>query len=294
MNEYHKSVLLEEAMRYLAVKPGKKYIDATLGGGGHTKEILVRGGHVLGIDVDEEALAFVKEKLKTEHSKFENFTVARGNFADIDRISRDKGFKKVSGILFDLGVSSHQVDEAERGFSFRENGPLDMRMSNKLTVKASDLINGLSKKELVTLFEKLGEEWNARPIADAIISTRRRNPIVSTKQLADIVESVTAKTGKIHPATKVFQALRIAVNDELNSLRDGLRRSVELLEDHGRIVVISFHSLEDRIVKDMFKDFSETKKGKVLTQKPLTPSEEEIQINPRSRSAKLRVFERII
>lgn len=287
-NTYHTSVLSEEVLAYLLVKPGNRYIDATFGGGGHTKAILDRGGLVLGIDTDEDAISNGKKTFKDTP----NLTLVRANYSEIDRVAREKKIKSVDGILFDLGVSSHQFDHADRGFSFRFDGPLDMRMSQKLTVTAEDLVNGLSKKELVTLFEKLGEEWNARKIADKIVTSRKKERITSTKQLATIVENVSHSHSTIHPATKIFQALRIAVNDELNTLSVALSKAVRLLGPQGRLIVISFHSLEDRIVKDAFKTFSETIGGTVITKKPLLPTENEKLENSRSRSAKMRVFEK--
>lgn len=293
-NTYHTSVMLTEALDALQIEEGKKYIDGTLGGGGHTKGILQRGGIVLGIDTDEEAIRFVKERIKTQELGEKNkLTLARGNFKELDQIAKRNGFGKVSGILFDLGVSSHQFDEAERGFSFQKVGPLDMRMSNDLSVKASDLINGLSKKELVTLFEKLGEEYRARLFADRIVKQRKRKPIVTTTDLAELIMSVVGHNGKIHPATKVFQALRIAVNDELHVLREALKKSVDLLLPKGQLVVISFHSLEDRIVKESFKKFEEKGLGTIVTSKPLIPDDEELRQNRRSRSAKMRVFQKL-
>lgn len=295
MNEtYHTSVMLSEAVDALRVEKGQKYIDATLGGGGHTDEIIRRGGIVLGIDTDKEAIAFVKGKhKKTDGKNHEQLFIYEGNFKNIAQIARKCGFEKVSGILFDLGVSSHQFDEAKRGFSFQNDGPLDMRMSDDLSVKASDLINGLSKKELVTLFEKLGEEHKARLLADRIIKARRYKPIETTTDLASVIVSAVGHNGKIHPATKVFQALRIAVNDELYVLREALKQSVDLLLPKGQLVVISFHSLEDRIIKESFKKFQEQSLGTIVTTKPLIPTEAEIEKNRRSRSAKMRVFQKL-
>ena len=296
MKNYHISVLLEETINFLNVKPGKKYIDATIGGGGHTEGILERGGKVLGLDVDQESLEWIGERFKVQSSKFkvgEDLHLARGNFKDIGMIAREEGFGTVAGIIFDLGVSSHQLDTAERGFSFAKNGPLDMRMDQKLQIKASDLINILTKGELYELFTKLGEERFARSIANCIVRARRVSPIKTTAELSAIVsEAVPIKDGKINPATRVFQALRIAVNDELNSLRETLPEAVSLLEPGGRMCVISFHSLEDRIVKNAFKSFEEQELGRVITKKPVLPGASEVEANKRSRSAKLRVFEK--
>lgn len=289
MNEYHTSVLLHEAREVLRVRTGKKYIDATLGGGGHSLEIIKHGGIVLGIDVDAEALEFVRKNFK-----FPNLTVTPGNFKDIDQIAKENEFIKVAGILFDLGVSGHQIDQEERGFSFQKDAPLDMRMDKKLSVSAKDLINALTKGELYELFTKLGEDHFAKVISDNIVSARGIKPITTTGELAKIViRSYPKGYTKIHPATKVFQALRIAVNDELHNLQQALPKAVDLLEHEGRLVVISFHSLEDRIVKNYFKDFERKNLGKNLTEKPDIPSKEEMERNKKSRSAKMRVFEKL-
>ena len=289
MNSYHTSVLLQETIEGLNVTAGKRYIDGTLGGGGHTAEILKRGGKVLGIDVDEDALDFVKNKIQSE-----NLVLAKGNFKDIDRIAKKNGFESVSGILLDIGVSGHHVDTAERGFSFQREGPLDMRMDKDLQVSAGDLINVLTKNELFELFTKLGEEPFARSIVASILNARKIKRIETTIELSDIIRKAVPFSKKgINPATKVFQALRIAVNDELNSLIEALPKAVSLLEGGGRLTVISFHSLEDRIVKRTFLEFAEKGKGRVVTKKPLIPSDVEIAANSRSRSSKLRVFEKI-
>jgi len=297
MSNYHTSVLLQESIELLAIKTGKKYIDATLGGGGHTTAILERGGEVLGIDFDQDALDWVEKKIKDQKSnlknKEKNLTLAGGNFKDIDNIARDNGFENVAGVLFDLGVSSHQFDTGTRGFSFQREALLDMRMDQELGVKASDLINILTKGELYELFHKLGEERFAYPITNSIVRARRIKRIETTTELAEIVRrAVPGHNQNINPATQVFQALRLAVNDELNNLRETLPKALEILDNRGRIVVISFHSLEDRIVKNQFREWEEKERGKIITKKPLTPSEREIGENKRSRSAKLRVFEK--
>lgn len=291
MSNYHISVLLQEAIDALQVSAGKKYIDATLGGGGHTFAIANAGGEVLGLDVDEDALEFVKKNIK---SQIPNIKLARGNFKDIDKLAKENGFVHVDGILFDLGVSSHQFDTGERGFSFRFDAPLDMRMDQTLTVQAKDLVNGLTKGELQELFTKLGEENFAKRIAEYIVKIRQTKPIQTTKELAEIAEHCYPRGyHKVHPATKIFQALRIAVNDELNSLKEALPKAMELLKPGGRLVIISFHSLEDRIVKDTLKEFVEEHLGKNITEKPIIPGETELEENQRSRSSKLRIFEKI-
>ena len=290
MSEFHTSVLLQESISFLKVRPGEKYIDATIGGGGHAFEILKRGGKVLGIDVDEEAIAYVKGKFKIG----EDLVLVKGNFRDIGEIARSHNFGTVSGIIFDLGASSYQFDQALRGFSFGKVGPLDMRMDRSLSVKAADLVNGLTKRELYELFRTLGEERYARTIADSITRARRIKPIETTSELAQIVEKAAPRKEKdrIHPATRVFQALRIVVNDERNNIRVALPGAYSLLTRQGRMVVISFHSLEDRIVKNAFKKFTEEDLGLLITKKPIIPTEAEVQDNRRARSAKLRVIER--
>lgn len=292
MDEFHKPVLLKEVIEFLNLQKDKKYIDATLGGGGDTFEILKRGGVLLGIDFDPEALEFVKRKWKIEarnwNIKEENLTLVKGNFREIGKIAKDIGFEKVSGIIFDLGVSSRHLDKAERGFSFQKSGPLDMRMDPSIRVTAKDLVNGLSKKELYELFTKLGQERRALAISDRIVRARRIKPIETTRELAEIVE----KTYGIKEEARIFQALRIAVNDEINNLKRALPEVVSLLEKNGRIIVISFHSLEDRVVKDAFREFQQKGLGEIITKKPVEPSITEKKENRRSRSAKLRVFER--
>ncbi|MBI3093087.1 MAG: 16S rRNA (cytosine(1402)-N(4))-methyltransferase RsmH [Candidatus Levybacteria bacterium] len=289
MNNFHTPVLLQEVLEFLRIEKGKKYIDATIGGGGHSFEILKRGGIVLGIDCDEEAIEYINEKIKNQKSKikyWERLALAQGNFRDIGEIARSNHFEQVSGILFDLGVSSHQLEDAKRGFSFQKEGPLDMRMNHKLSVKAADLINGLTKGELYELFSKLAEEPRALAISESIIRARRISPIKTTSELVMAIS-------KVKSLARVFQALRIAVNDELNNLRSALPQAVSLLEPGGRLAVISFHSLEDRIVKNAFLDFQNKDFGIIITKKPIVPSSLEIKMNKRSRSAKLRVLEKV-
>lgn len=308
MDFYHQSVLLNEIVKALRIQKGKKYIDATIGGGGHTFEILKRGGVVLGIDVDEEAIDYVKKEFKIQSSTLrprsgqafkideKALLVVKGNFREIDKIAHSKRFNNVCGIIFDLGFSSHQIETKERGFSYQDNCPLDMRMDQDLRVKAKDLINVLTKGELYELFFKLGEERRARAIADVIDGARRIRPIGTTEELVRLLLKVyqmknTFKNRSI-ASKKVFQALRIAVNDELNNLREALPLAISLLGKNGRLAVISFHSLEDRIVKQFYRQWQEKKYGEILTKKPLLPSEEERTMNARSRGAKLRIFEK--
>lgn len=299
INNYHTSVLPDAAIDLLQVKKNKKYIDATLGGGGHTKKILELGGTVLGIDADQDAIDYVQENLKSQVSNLK-LTVAQGNFKDIEKIAGSHGFSKVAGILYDLGVSSHQIDSKDRGFSFQKEGPLDMRMDTSIPVTAADLANLLTKDELYEIFIKFGEERRARSISSAIVSARRIKAIKTTGDLLNIIQEVYGVEGEMADkirasiAKRVFQGLRIAVNNELGSLEESLPKAVSLLEDKGRIMVISFHSLEDRIVKKSFLDFQKRGLGRVITKKPIMPSIAETNENRRSRSAKARVFERII
>lgn len=288
MNTYHKAVLLQETIDYLHILPGKNYIDATLGGGGHTGAIIEKGGRVLAIDVDEDAIRHVAGRFDVN-----KLVIAKGNFKDIDTIAREHGFTQVSGILFDLGVSSYQLDNPEKGFSFQRNGPLDMRMDNELGVQAKDLLNALGKKELSDLFFHNGEERFARAIASGIVAARKIQPIETTEELAHIIRRAYRGQGEgIDPATKAFQAIRIAVNNELGALEQALPKAVSLLVSGGRLAVISFHSLEDKIVKDYFKELEAEGKGRILTDKPIVAKAEEVDENRRSRSAKLRVFEK--
>ncbi len=295
MDDFHTPVLLKEIIENLKVKKNEEYIDATIGGGGHTVEILKRGGRVLGIDVDREAIEYVSRIWKIDSGKWKieegNLILAKGNFRDIDKIAKLQGFEKVAGIIFDLGVSSHQLEKEERGFSFQNLGPLDMRMDQDLSVRAIDLLKVLTRRQLYEIFTKFGEENQAFAISKRIDSARKIKPIETTKDLVGIIGN--SKHKGIHNATKVFQALRIAVNDELNNLKEALPKAVRLLKGNGRIEVISFHSLEDRIVKREFLNFEEKKLGKIITKKPILPSEDEIKRNARSRSAKLRIFEYI-
>lgn len=302
MAEFHKPVLLNEVIQYLAVKKDGKYIDATVGGGGHAKEVCQLGGQLLGIDFDPEALNSAREYLTTAcpsptqgRGSNASWRLVSGNFKDLKQVALASDFTKVDGILFDLGVSSHQLTSPERGFSFQSEALLDMRMDPTLSVTAADLINGLTQKELEKLFWEMSEEFYFKRLAKAIIEARRLKPIKTARELSEIIIKVLGRwKGKIHPATKVFQALRIVVNDELNNLRQALPQTLELLNDGGRLVIISFHSGEDRIVKRFFKEMEKEDKLKILTEKPIGAKEEELKLNPRSRSAKLRAAERTI
>jgi 16S rRNA (cytosine1402-N4)-methyltransferase len=292
MTGYHEPVLIKEVLDYLAVKEGSWYLDCTLGDGGHTLEILGLGGNVIGIDQDPEALKRASQRIKEAGFEEKRFKLLRGNFSKVDILVEDQRF---DGVLMDLGVSSLQLDEVERGFSFSKEALLDMRMDPDLGVRALDLVNGLNKGELLKLFEKYGEASDRR-VVEAIIRARVEGQITKTTQLAEIISQVFRRSGgkeRIHPATVYFQALRIAVNDEINSLTDGLPKVLERLNKNGNLCVISFHSLEDRVVKREFKKWQSLGFGQVITEKPLTPSDEEVGSNPRARSSKLRVFKKL-
>lgn len=298
---YHKSVLLQEVISFLDPKPWKVFIDATVGGGGHTFELLRKRSRVLGIDQDPDAIAYVQNKWDLERAKWkiaENLVLTKGNFSQIAKIAEENGFSSVDGILLDLGVSSHQLEDPQRGFSFQKEGPLDMRMDKNLNITAYDLINNFEKRRLYEIFKTYGQEELAGPIAAAVCSARQIAPIASTVQLAKIVEQVYSRCKprlsssgrKISPATKTFQALRIVINSESLNLQQCLPQTVDLLNLGGRLVVISFHSLEDGIVKRFLKT---NKKLTILTERPIGPTLKEIENNPRARSAKLRAAEKI-
>lgn len=294
MAKFHEPVLLKEVIEFLKVKRGEKYLDATLGGGGHTAAILKSGGILLGIDSDPEAIGAARSYLASAcpPGKHSSWRLVSGNFKDLYQIAKKEKFLNVSGILFDLGVSSYQLNQGERGFSFGREGPLDMRMDPNLKVTAADLVNGLNKGELNELFTKFGQEQRSRRLAEALVRARKIRPIKTTRELAAIISQVAPRKGRLHPATRVFQALRIAVNDELNNLKKVLPQAEDLLKPKGRLVVISYHSGEDRLVKTFFKAETEREHLKIITKKPVRPTEEEIESNPRSRSAKLRVAEK--
>ena len=284
--KYHTPVLLQEIITYLDPAENKKFIDATVGGGGHALSLLKRGARVLGIDRDPEAINYLKNLRSSE----QGLVLERGNFADIGKIAEQAGFDQVDGIIFDLGVSSHQLDTSRRGFSFQHDGPLDMRMDPSLGVTAKDIVNNFDKRRLNEIFKTYGQEKFSWAIAGAVCSARQIKPINSTLELVKIIEKAVPRRSKVHQATRSFQALRIVVNSELLNLEQALPQTVDLLKTGGRLVVISFHSLEDKIVKRVLK---EEKKLRVLTKTPIGPKITEIESNPRSRSAKLRVAEKI-
>ena len=298
MNEAHVPVLVEEICLWLNPVPGGIYVDCTLGAGGTALKILEKSGnnaHIIGLDRDHQALAYAKETL----NKFgESVKIYFGNFSHILDFVKEAGYEKVDGIVFDLGVSSLQLDQPERGFSFSLSGPLDMRMDQTQGTAAADLVNHLSEKELADLIFTYGEERYSRRIARAIVETRKTGRIHTTQSLVSVLERALPfayKNGRLHFATRTFQALRIRVNRELDVLEPALRDAVELLKEGGRICVVAFHSLEDRIVKHTFRSMAqgECPRISLLTKKPVLPGELEIRINPRARSAKLRVAERL-
>jgi len=305
----HIPVLLKEVIEIL--KPSKGIIvDGTLGLGGHTKEIL-KGSKVsvIGLDQDGEALELAKKNLE---NLLNRVTFVQENFSSLKKVSKSLGFYgKAKGILLDLGVSSMQLERAERGFSFQKEGPLDMRMDKRAKLTASEIINIWPKEEIISVLRELGEERFARRIVDAIVSERKKGRIKTTVELSELIKKSVPKKyafSRIHPATRTFQALRIAVNDELSNLAKTLQDVSSILSPNGKIVVISFHSLEDRIVKEYFREQSkdlinppyeriyEVERKAVVNlvnRKPISPSEEEIKENPRARSAKLRVVEKL-
>lgn len=292
---HHVSVLPDAVLDGLSPQPGGRYIDATLGGGGHAAALLEASapdGCLLGIDTDPAALAAAARRLEPFGARA---TLVRGNFRDLESLARQAGFAEVQGILMDLGVSSHQIDTAERGFSFQADAPLDMRLDPHGPTTAADLVNQTPERELADILYHYGEEHASRRIARFIAEARRSRPLERTGELAElVVRALGGRRGKIHPATRTFQALRIAVNRELESLEAVLPQAVGLLAPGGRLALISFHSLEDRIVKQFFRAQSggEQPALRLITKKPIEAGEPEVRINPRSRSAKLRVAER--
>lgn len=290
--DFHKPALLKESIKFLKVKTGNIYFDLTVGGGGLSLEILKKGGKVFALDQDPEAVDFAKKRL-TSACPSGVLKVVKANFTTLEEQVQRFELPKPAGILLDLGTSHFQIKKSGRGFTFEGEEPLDMRMDPDLAVTAADLINALSKKELYELFNKLAEEKRAFQIASHIVRARREKPIRTTKELSDLVVRVYhGRRGKLHPATKVFQALRIAVNDELNCLREVLPQALAILKSQGRLVVISFHGLEDRIVKQFFKERERKGELNILTKKPIRPTREEVLENPRARSACLRAAEK--
>ncbi len=309
MDYKHTSVLMDESIEGLNIKADRIYVDATLGGGGHTEEILKRvtKGTVIGIDQDDYAIGRATEKLKN----YNNFIAVRNNFSNIDEVLNDLNIEKIDGILFDLGVSSFQLDIPERGFSYNNDMPLDMRMDKSQTTTARHIVNGYEEHELSRILWEYGEEkWGAR-IAKFIVQEREQEFIETTGQLVSIIKKAIPKQARQeggHPAKRTFQAIRIEVNRELEILENTIKSSVERLNKGGRICVITFHSLEDRIVKNTFADLykdcicppefpkcmcDHRRKLKIITKKPITASEKELEENHRAHSAKLRIGERV-
>lgn len=319
----HVPVMLEEVLRFLQPRPGGRYVDGTLGGGGHTTALLERSapdGRVLGIDTDLRALARVRERLSS-FVKSGRLVLVHANFAELARVVAEADFVPLQGVLLDLGFSSDQMDDPERGFSFSADGPLDMRLDQSLAFSAADLVNRASEQELADIFWRYGEETRSRQIARRIVRERASKMITRTSQLAAIAAAgVPYKSGAIHPATRVFQALRIVVNRELEQLENVLPQIVDVLstktgyhtdgkEEAGRLVILAFHSLEDRIVKEFTRREAKDclcpphvpvcicghkARLRILTPKPVTPTAQEIERNPRARSAKLRAAEIIV
>ncbi len=306
----HKSVLLEETIEGLNIKPDGIYVDGTLGGGGHAYEVCCRlndKGRFIGIDQDAAAIEAAGARL----SDFgEKVTIIRSNYCNMKSELQKIGIDKVDGIVLDLGVSSYQLDTAERGFSYREDAPLDMRMDTRQTLTARDIVNDYSEMDLFRIIRDYGEDKFAKNIAKHIVMEREKGSIETTGQLTEIIrQSIPMKFQKNagHPAKRTFQAIRIECNKELEVLRDSLDDMIDMLNEDGRICIITFHSLEDRIVKGIFKKnenpctcpssfpvcvCGKVSKGRVVTKKPILPSEEELEWNSRSKSAKLRIFER--
>ena len=309
MKQLHYSVLLNECIEGLNIKENGKYVDATVGYAGHSKNILakIKKGHLFAFDEDEAAVKYSKKVLS---SIGDNFTVFRENFVNMPKVLKDSGIEKVNGILFDLGFSSPQIDDASRGFSFMLDAPLDMRMDNQNNLPAQMIVNTYSKEELIKIFYEYGEEKLSKVIAEKIVLERKSKKINTTLELVDIILSAVGANYfyKNHPERKIFQALRIEVNNELKVLEEVLPQAIDMLSSGGRMCVITFHSLEDKIVKKIFKKYSEVDeilkgvkdipkeyqpKIKIINKKPILPSEKELTENTRSHSAKLRIIERI-
>ncbi|MBI4991001.1 16S rRNA (cytosine(1402)-N(4))-methyltransferase RsmH [Candidatus Gottesmanbacteria bacterium] len=311
--KYHLPVLLPEVLNGLKIKKGERYIDATLGVGGYTFEILKWGGEVLGIDTDEDAIRYVKAKLETPKwrpnwklEEKKNLYLVHGNFADLTRIAKKFGFDKVSGILFDLGMSTYQLEHSGRGFSYMGDEPLDMRMDERQKITASDIINNYTRGELYEIFTKFAEELHSGAIAAAVLRTRTlKGRIERTKTLRAVVEEVLRQVypgirqmefEKVRNGTlaRIFQSLRISVNNEIENLKKGLVQAEKLLMQKGRLVVLSYHSLEDRVVKKILKESDQEERLRILTKRPITASYAEIKANPKARSAKLRIAEKYV
>ena len=308
----HKSVLLYETVDQLNIKPDGIYVDGTLGGGGHSYEIASRlsdKGRLIGIDQDEDAIKAASERLKPF---MDRVTIVRNNYCNMDKVLDELSIDKVDGIMLDLGVSSYQLDTAERGFTYNVDAKLDMRMDQRQEVTARDIVNDYSEYDLYRIIRDYGEDRFAKNIAKHIVKERQKKTIETAGELTDIIRAAIPMKVQVtggHPAKRTFQAIRIELNHELEVLSDHLDEMIDLLNPGGRICIITFHSLEDRIVKSNFKrnenpctcpsDFpvcvcGKVSKGKVITRKPILPGETEMEENPRSKSAKLRIFERVL
>ena len=304
MEFVHKSIMLEEVIESLAIKPNGIYVDGTLGGAGHSSEIVKRlgeDGRLIGIDQDGEAIEAATKRLKPYKDKV---TIVRSNYAQMKEVLRDLGIPKVDGILLDLGVSSYQLDNAERGFTYREDVPLDMRMDQRQTKTAKDIVNDYSEMELYHIIRNYGEDKFAKNIAKHIVQARQKAPIETTGQLIEVIKAAIPKKVRAtggHPAKKTFQAIRIELNHELDVLKNNLEDMIDLLNDEGRIAIITFHSLEDRIVKNIFRTSERpcicppefpvcvcgrVSKGKVITRKPIVPGKEELEADSKGSSCK--------
>jgi 16S rRNA (cytosine1402-N4)-methyltransferase len=288
--------MLKEVIGSLNLKAGDVVLDATVGGGGHSKEILKRilpGGSLIGLDQDQSAIAMAEVNLEDFNPSFK---ILNENFRNLGKVLSKEGVKSLDAVIFDVGVSSYQLDDAQRGFSLKADARLDMRMDPRTKLSAYDIVNRYKEEDLSDIIYKFGEERFSRRIARRIVEGRKSKPIETTMELAEIVRKAVGyghKRARIDPATRTFQAIRIAVNDELNALEEGIKEAVSYLRLGARIAVISFHSLEDRIVKNLFKGYAGLGVLKIITKKPLVPRNEEMAINPRSRSARLRIAERV-
>ena len=305
--EYHKPVLFDEVMNNIITDGDAVYVDCTLGGGGHTQGILENSSEnsdVIAIDQDIQAIEFAKKRLEKFGNKLQIF---QDNFRNVDTVVYLAGFEKVDRILMDIGVSSNQLDNLERGFSYRYDAKLDMRMNRNLEISAYEVVNDFSEKEIADIIYKYGEEPKSRKIAKNIVEYRKNKKIETTMELSEIVIKSIGKSMKKHPSKRTFQAIRIFVNKELEVLEEALDKAINLLKDKGKLLVITFHSLEDRMVKEKFREYENpcscppeipvcmcNKKslGKVITRKPITAKESELNENNRAHSAKLRIFER--
>lgn len=305
---FHKSVLLNETISLLKVRENGIYVDGTLGGGGHAYEVcsLLKNGRLIGIDQDEDAISAASDKLKKFNTKV---NIIHDNYCNIKAVLSRLGIDRVDGIYLDLGVSSYQLDNAGRGFSYRENAPLDMRMDKRNVKSAADIVNNYDEKELYRVIKNYGEDLFAKNIAKHIVNNREKKRIETTGELADIIKAAIPMKMRLkggHPAKRTFQAIRIELNSELEVLENSIDTMIELLNPGGRLAIITFHSLEDRIVKQIFrqnenpcicpKSFpvcicNRKSKGRVITRKAICPSEDEVRENSRSKSAKLRIFE---